>query len=176
MIRPERPGDNVRDVVLRAFDGKELVADLADALRSSDAYVDGMSFVAEDRGELVGQAMLTRALVDAPQRLVDVLVLSPIGVVPDRQRGGVGTALLRHACAAADERAEPLIFLEGDPGYYARQGFEPAGALGFRRPSLRIPPSAFQVRRLAAYRPWMTGTLVYPAPFWNLDAVGLRDS
>jgi putative acetyltransferase len=26
----------------------------------------------------------------------------------------------------------------------------------------------------SAYRPWMTGTLVYPEAFWRLDCVGLR--
>lgn len=177
-IRPERPDDQaaVRDVVLRAFDGQERVANLADALRSSGAYVDGLSFVAAYGEELVGQVMLTRSLLDAPRKLVDVLVLSPIGVVPEWQGKGIGSRLIQHAFAVAGERSEPLVFLEGDPGYYSRFGFEPGEAVGFRRPSLRIPEWAFQVRRLAAYQPWMTGTLVYPDTFWHLDCVGLRDS
>ena len=69
---------------------------------------------------------------------------------------------------------EPAIFLEGSPGYYRRFGFEAAGSAGFRRPSLRIPEPAFQVRTFASYEPWMTGTLVYPEAFWELDCVGLR--
>jgi putative acetyltransferase len=48
-------------------------------------------------------------------------------------------------------------------------------ARGFRKPSLRIPDDAFQVAALAAYEPWMTGTLVYSATFWVHDCVGLRD-
>jgi putative acetyltransferase len=66
------------------------------------------------------------------------------------------------------------VFVEGDPGYYGRFGFAPAGPLGFRKPSLRIPDAAFQVITLAAYRPRMTGTLVHPEAFWAHDAVGLR--
>ncbi len=31
-----------------------------------------------------------------------------------------------------------------------------------------------QVITLTAYEPWMTGTLVYPEPFWRHDAVGIR--
>lgn len=42
-------------------------------------------------------------------------------------------------------------------------------------PSLRMPDAAFQVARLPAYEPWMTGTLVYSETFWALDCVGLRD-
>ena len=69
----------------------------------------------------------------------------------------------------------PLVFLEGDPAYYGRLGFVPAGGLGFRRPSLRIPDRAFQVVRLEPLEEWMTGRLVYPDVWWRHDAAGLRD-
>ena len=69
----------------------------------------------------------------------------------------------------------PLVFLEGDPRYYSRLGFTPGASGGFRKPSLRIPDGAFQFAALAAYEPWMTGTLVYSATFWAHDCVGLRD-
>ena len=62
----------------------------------------------------------------------------------------------------------------GDPdavGLVAEDGAD----LGFRKPSLRIPDAAFQVHPLSAHEPWMTGTLVYAAAFWELDCVGLRD-
>ncbi|MFC7644080.1 GNAT family N-acetyltransferase [Streptosporangium lutulentum] len=107
---------------------------------------------------------------------MDILVLSPLGVLPEFQRRGVGTRLVEHALAAADQRGAPLVFLEGSPHYYGERGFERADAVGFRSPSLRIPAPAFQVARLSAHEPWMTGTLVYSEPFWALDCVGLRDS
>lgn len=69
----------------------------------------------------------------------------------------------------------PVVFLKGSPSYYAGCGFSAGADLRFRRPSLRIPPAAFQAIRLPAHEPWMTGTLVYSAPFWDLDAVGLWD-
>ena len=70
----------------------------------------------------------------------------------------------------------PAVFLEGDPGYYRRVGFLPGAGHGFRKPSLRIPDAAFQVRLLRAHAPWMTGTLVYRQTFWDHDSVGLRDT
>ncbi|HEX4791183.1 MAG TPA: GNAT family N-acetyltransferase, partial [Actinospica sp.] len=108
-------------------------------------------------------------------RLVDVLVLSPLGVLAEHRRHGLGTRLVRAALDAADARGVPLVFLEGSPAHYARRGFERADALGFRSPSLRIPPPGFQVARLSAYQSRMTGTLVYSDTFWALDFVGLRD-
>lgn len=119
--------------------------------------------------------MFTRSLLDAPRRLVEVQVLSPLAVLPGHQRRGVGAALVRHGVEILAARAVPLVFLEGDPAYYTRFGFVPGRDQDFRRPSLRIPEPAFQALKLPAYEAWMTGTLVYAKPFWQHDAVGLRD-
>ncbi|TCC37600.1 GNAT family N-acetyltransferase [Kribbella speibonae] len=176
-LREERPSDRqaVRDTHLQAFgDHGPVVADLVDSLRDTIAPDGGLSLVAEQDGLVVGHVMFTRSLLDADRRLVDVQVLSPLGVLPEFHRRGIGSALVQHGLTALAERAVPLVFLEGDPGYYSRFGFEPAGGLGFRKPSLRIPDGAFQVVRLPGHEPWMTGTLVYAEPFWRHDSVGLR--
>jgi putative acetyltransferase len=173
--RPERPGEEsaVREVVRAAFGEQDGVERIVDDLRASDAWL-GLSFVAEIEGRLVGHVAFTRSLLDAPNRLVEVLVLSPLSVRPAKQERGIGSALVRYALRHLDERPEPLVFLEGSPAYYARFGFVPGADLGFRRPSRRIPRAAFQVLRLPAYEEWMTGTLVYHRVWWDHDAVGLR--
>jgi putative acetyltransferase len=185
LIRVSAPADEpaVARVVTAAFGDEHgpVVAQLVDALRASPAWDPALSFVAESTpadggpGQLTGYVLLTRNLLDAPRRLVDVLVLSPLAVRPGQQGRGVGSRLMRHALAAAGARPEPLVFLEGSPDFYARFGFAPGRDRGFRRPSLRIPEPAFMVRPLPGYEPWMTGTLVYADPFWRLDCVGLRD-
>lgn len=174
-LRPELPSDvdEVNAMVVDVF-GREVLGDLLRSLRSSDAWVDGLSFVAAAGDRIVGFVPFTRSWLDAPRQLVDVLVLSPLAVAPQRQGCGIGSALVRHGVAATRRRRDPLIFLEGAPGYYPRLGFEPAGPLGFRRPSLRIPEPAFMVYRNPSYEPWMTGTLVYAEAFWRHDCVGLR--
>lgn len=178
-LREEFPSDRraVRDLHLRAFgdDHGLVVADLVDALRDIITPQDGLSLVAVRDRQVVGHAMFTCSLLDAPRRLVDVQVLSPLAVLPESHKLGIGSALVRQGLEILARRAVPLVFLEGDPGYYARLGFVPGGDLGFRKPSLRIPDSAFQVVKLPAYEPWMTGTLVYAEAFWRHDAVGLRD-
>lgn len=176
--RAERRGEeaDVRAVVADAFPHDPAVPELVDALRASRHWIDGLSFVAEVDGRLVGHILFSRGLLDAPRRLVQVLVLSPVSVVTAHQRRGIGSGLIRHGLDTVRARPEPLVFLEGDPAYYARFGFEAAGPHGFRRPSLRIPEAAFQVIRQPSHEAWMTGTLVYPQAFWDLDCVGLRDA
>ncbi|NGO81378.1 N-acetyltransferase [Streptomyces sp. YC504] len=177
MIRQESADDHrdVREVHTRAFEDSERVPGLVEALRVAEAPLAPMSYVAVVDERVVGHVLLSATRLDAPRRIVDVLTLSPLGVVPEFQRQGIGTRLIAHALEAADRQGVPLVFLEGSPHYYSTRGFESAGAAGFRAPSLRIPEPAFQVARLSAHEPWMTGTFVYSETFWAFDCVGLRD-
>ncbi|MFZ0323513.1 MAG: N-acetyltransferase [Actinomycetes bacterium] len=174
-IRVMRPDEfpAVRALSAHAFDDPT-IATLLDLLRESWAWSAELSFVAEADGELVGHVLYTRAFLDAPARLVDVLVLSPLAVRLDQRGRGVGSQLVRESLARLGRRDEPLVFLEGHPGFYPRLGFERAHDAGFTAPSARIPADAFMVHRLPSFQPWMTGSLVYPDAFWRVDAVGLR--
>ena len=178
-VRPQRPGEPERQAVhavVEAAFADVTVADLVDALQADEAGRLGASLVAVDAlDRVLGHVQLSRSWLDAPSRLVEVLVLSPLAVAPHRQGEGIGGALVRAAIEAADDLAAPLLFLEGSPRYYPRFGFLPGGPLGFIRPSVRIPEAAFQVVKLPGWEPWMTGQLVYSEVFWRLDAVGLRE-
>jgi putative acetyltransferase len=154
--------------------GDEKVGHIVEELWNAVVEGKGISLVAEVDDVPVGHVMLTPGLLDAPPRLVEVHVLSPLGVLASHRRTGVGRALVEAGLAEARAREVPVVFLEGDPSYYSRLGFVRGGPLGFRKPSLRIPDAAFQAYPLPAYEAWMTGTLVYPEVFWRLDAVGLR--
>lgn len=176
IIRGLLPDDGpaVRQLLTAAFADDGRVADLASAL---DARADrpGVALVAEVDGAPVGHVQLSRGWVDAKPRLAEVLVLSPLGVLPAYQRQGIGRALCQAAVERAAELGVPAVFLEGDPGYYGRLGWRRASELGFAAPSDRIPDVAFQAVVLPAWEPWITGALVYNDTFWALDCVGLRD-
>jgi putative acetyltransferase len=177
-IRPEHAGDlgAVRELHLAAFgDHGQMVGRLVEGLWEAHRET-AVGLVAVDGDEIVGHALFTPSLLDAPPRLVEVAVLSPLAVSPAHQGQGVGGALVRQGLDRLAERSCPAVFLEGDPRYYGRFGFRAGKELGFRKPSLRIPDAGFQVLLMPSYEPWMTGTLVYSPVFWEHDAVGLRDS
>lgn len=179
ILRTERPedADAVGGVLNAAFWPTERMPELVQALRPysrSRDHDQPRSYVAERHGVICGYVMLTRCRIDAWRRLVPALVLGPLAVRPELHGHGIGAHLVGQALRVAEDDGAPAVIVEGSPAYYGRHGFEAAEPLGFRRPSLRTPPPAFQVHRLSPYRHWMAGTVVYPEPFWDFDAVGLR--
>jgi putative acetyltransferase len=164
MIRRERHEDEaeIAQVIEAAF-GYGDVARFAEEIRASPGYVPELAFVVEQNGAIVAHTMLSPVRVEGPD--VDVLILTPMSVRPDKQRQGVGTALVEAALAAADERGEPLVLVEGVPAYYPRLGFVSASALGLEPPEPDIPDEAWMVQPLSAYDPALRGRVVYPSFF-----------
>jgi putative acetyltransferase len=175
-IRPQRSDDlrAVLTVVGDAFE-RPVVVELVMQLQGKDGPAR-VSLVAELDGVIAGHVLLSRCWVDAPDKLVEVLSLSPLSVLPRYQGHGIGGRLVREALQAAQQARSPLVFLEGSPDYYSRFGFEAAHRRGFLRPSPRISEEAFQVAVLPDWEPSMTGGFVYTDVFWKLDCVGLRTS
>jgi len=175
-VRCQRDDDAVavRRVITAAFGDRGEVANLAAALRARPDRQCSLVAVADER--IIGHTHLSVSWVDAPTRLVEVLTLSPLAVDPSSQGRGVGSALVRRAQEEAGQLGAPVLFLEGDPRYYGRFGWQGATRLGFVRPSVRIPDAGFQAFLLETYDPaTMSGPLVYNDTFWSHDMVGLRD-
>jgi len=164
MIRRERHEDEAEiSRLIEAAFGDGDVARFAEQIRASPGYVPELAFVVEEEGEIVAHTMLSKVRLDGLD--VDLLILTPMSVRPDRQRQGVGAALVVAALAAADERGEPLVLVEGIPAYYPRFGFESAAALGLEPPEEGIPDAAWMVCPLRAYDPALRGRVVYPSFF-----------
>ncbi|MER6676028.1 N-acetyltransferase [Streptomyces sp. NPDC000983] len=159
--RPETAADVdvVRDIVLAAFE-TPLEADLVDALRSDDAWIDGLSHVsAGPDGTPVGYALLTRCRIGE----VPALCLAPVAVHPDQQRRGAGDAAIRSVLEAARRRGEEFVTVLGHPGYYPRFGFERAAAHGIGVP-FDVPEEALMALALGS-APLPAGTIRYAGPF-----------
>ena len=165
--------DAVSELITTAFaDGGHVAALWGDLVARR---FDRANLVAVDGDEVLGHVGLSHGWLDARRELVDILILSPLSVRPDRQREGIGTGLVRAAIVAAEGLGAPAVFLEGSPAYYGRRGFQGAQTLDFEAPSRRTPEAAFQVALLPSHRTWMVGRVVYRDVWWEHDAAGLRD-
>src|SRR3954454_8570116 len=133
-VRPEQPADHeaVRRLVAAAFGEDDPVhgSDVAQ-IWASLGHHRRAGLVAEERGVVVGHVGLSQGWVDARRDLVEVWVLSPLSVVPERQGEGFGTALVAAAVETARGSGTPALFLEGSPYYYGSRGFERADRHGF---------------------------------------------
>lgn len=173
-LRLETDADHraIHDLHFAAFDGPEVPAMVEDIRRQSGAFPTVSLVAAGSDDKPLGHVMLSHAWVDGPKALLDVMVLSPLGVDPAVQGQGIGTQLLRGALKRARDLNAPLVFLEGNSAYYGPRGFRRASDLGFRRPSTRIPVPAFQVACLPGFDPAIIGTFVYRDVHWR-HGVGL---
>jgi putative acetyltransferase len=142
-IRPERPEDasRVRQVNELAF-GQPMEADLVERLRQ--AGTDSLSLVAEDDA-VVGHILFTSVVVESAGRRVLGMGLAPMAVLPDRQRQGVGSQLVRRGLHILRERGCPFVVVVGHPEYYPRFGFEPASTHGLASQWEGVPDAAFMV-------------------------------
>jgi putative acetyltransferase len=165
-IRQERPGDAgaIRAVQLAAF-GQPGEADLVETLRESgDAVV---SVVAEDHGRIVGHVLFSRLTIHgAGGRIVPALALAPMAVAPERQRQGVGSALLTESLRECRVRGERLVIVVGHVDFYPR--------FGFSRERAAHLDSEFQCEAFMALElepgalTGVSGRVEYPPPFGRL--------
>ena len=137
-------------------DGEEEV-EVVQATWSRGAAVPELDLVAASGADVVGHVL------GGWGRLGDreAIGLAPLGVRPDFQRQGVGSNLVREFLARANAGGRPLVLLLGNPAYYSRFGFEPAGRHGIVYPPFDAADPHFQVARLDAYDPSWRGEFTY---------------
>jgi putative acetyltransferase len=125
LIRDERPGDVdvIASVLTAAFDGhphsQGREAAILAALRRRHALVSGL--VAEENGRVAGHVAFSAALIEGSGG--GWFALGPLATRPDRQRRGIGSALVRQGLRGLRELGAKGCVLLGDPGFYGRFGF-----------------------------------------------------
>jgi putative acetyltransferase len=127
-VRLEQPEDveAVRRLNEKAF-GTPAEAGLVDLLRVRGKIV--VSLVAVDGGRIMGYIAFSRVSVAANPMLRGV-GLGPMAVIPDAQRQGVGTRLVRAGLDHCRDMGYEYAVVVGHPDYYPRFGFVPAQQYG----------------------------------------------
>ncbi|GAA1841827.1 N-acetyltransferase [Pseudonocardia ailaonensis] len=165
IVRRERLADHeLVDAVQRAAfatgPGEPVEVPLLQALRVGPWFLPQFSLVALGPDGIAGHVIATRGYVgDHP-----ALGVGPLGVAPDQQGTGVGSALMHALLGAAEATGETVVALLGDPTYYSRFGFRAAGHMS---PNPEWGPY-FQVRLLTVLGSPFRGTFRYAPPFDNL--------
>lgn len=99
-------------------------------LREKDGIRE-LDFVAELHGTVVGHVIYSHACILRPDNSrIGVLNFGPLSVLPEHQRTGIGSALMKHSIARAKELGYGAIVFFGRPEYYPRFGFVEAKEFG----------------------------------------------
>ena len=102
-------------------------------LRDDPAFVKELDFVLERDGELIGQNMFMKTVInkdgggDLP-----VLTMGPIGIAPAYKRQGWGKRLLDFSLEKAAALGFGAVLFEGNIGFYGKSGFDYARKFGIR--------------------------------------------
>jgi putative acetyltransferase len=165
MVRPERAADieQIRALHSAAFETNG-EAELVDRLRRGAEVI---ALVADDSGQILGHVLFSPVTLPGHGD-VRIVGLAPIAVIPERQRVGVGSALIRRGLETCRESGIDAVVLIGHPTYYRRFGFQPASRFGLRS-EYDVPDDVFMAMEL---RPGAltgkSGTIRYHSAFADL--------
>lgn len=134
IIRPECAGEEqvIHDLTVAAFetmpysDGSE--APIVAGLREDGDLT--LSLVAVEGANIVGHIAFSPVAVGADSE--GWYGLGPVSVWPDRQREGIGSALINEGLSIMRAVGAKGCVLVGDPNYYGRFGFQSDGTLSYQ--------------------------------------------
>ena len=160
IIRPERTDETaaIRSVLAAAF-ASIAEANLVEQLRRDGDLV--LALVAEEDGTVRGHVAFPRLGIEDGAGTHSAVGLAPVGVAPERQRRGVGSALIREGHRRLAAQGESLVFVLGHAAYYPRFGYSADAAAPFE--STYSGPH-FMALRLNENAP-RAGKVRYPAAF-----------
>jgi putative acetyltransferase len=162
LIRLESAEDHtaIRDVHLRAFahdDEARLVA----LLRTGG--FSRLSLLAETDDQVVGHILFSDLAIVTNRGTVPALALAPLAVVPEYQRQGIGSMMVREGLRHCGELGHRIVIVLGHPDYYPRFGFSSALAEPLRSPY--AGPSFMALELVAGALDGIAGDVHYPPPF-----------
>jgi len=143
-IRAEQPEDRaaVRRTNEAAFGGQE-EAEIVDMLR--DSCGDLLSLVATADEQLVGYILFSPVTIEGVELHPGGMGLAPMAVLPDYQRRGIGSRLVRAGLERLQSSSIPFVVVLGHPDYYPRFGFRPASRYGIQCQWPGVPDTAFMI-------------------------------
>jgi putative acetyltransferase len=163
-VRRERPED--REQVFRvnvlAFED-DTEAKLVDLVRPIARPL--VSLVASLEGRIVGHILFTPVTVENTTKPVVPMALGPMAVVPEHQRGGIGSSLVYAGLEECEAAGADAIFVVGHAEYYPRFGFEPAASFGLRFKSEAFDPHFFVRETRPGVLDCMSGYVYYLPQF-----------
>ncbi len=135
-IRQENENDyeEVYTVIKKAFetaehsDGNE--QELVIKLRKSKSFIPELSLVAVDNNKIIGYILFTKIKIVNNTELA----LAPLAILPEYQRKGIGTNLIKKGHEIANQLNYNYSVVLGNDKYYHKLGYIPASNYNIKAP------------------------------------------
>ncbi len=149
VIRKEEPADiyAIRLLHTAAF-GREAEAGLVDKLRAVKALT--LSLVATEKCNVVGHIAFSPVIIESERQVLSAVGLGPMAVSPERQGCGIGSRLVEAGLNEIRKCGHTIVVVLGNPEFYDRFGFLPAGQFGIRS-EVGVPDEVFMVKELSEH-------------------------
>ncbi|MBQ7488682.1 MAG: N-acetyltransferase [Clostridia bacterium] len=142
-------------------------------LRLDPAFVTELDFVMEKDGQLIGQNMFMRAVIQADDgREIPIVTMGPICIAPALKRQGYGKILLDYSIEQATKLGCGAVCFEGNIDFYGKSGFTCASRFGIRYHGLPegADASFFLCRELIpGYLDGITGVYAPPEGYFAAE-------
>ena len=164
-IRDEIPEDiqAIREVNRAAFGGED-EARLVDLLRASNCVLISQVAIEAD-GRVIGHILFSPLTIETPQGERRAAALAPMAVLPEYQKQGAGSALVRAGLDACRRQGIGAVIVVGHPGYYPRFGFSTALARNLQSPYPDLGDAWMAVELTPGALTGVSGTVRYPEAF-----------
>jgi predicted N-acetyltransferase YhbS len=104
---------------------------LVHKLRKSRVFIPELDIVAIFQKQLAGHIIYARSkILTEDTKEFETITFGPVSVLPQYQRKGIGSALIRHTMVLAEKKGYKAVVIYGNPGYYHRFGFQNAASFG----------------------------------------------
>lgn len=147
IVRKEEEKDysKVYNVNKLAFK-QENESKLIEKIRKGKNFVPELSIVAEVDNQIVGHILFSKIKI-VGDSVYESLALAPMAVIPEFQKQGIGSLLIRKGIETAKKLGFDSIIVLGHKEYYPKFGFQPVSKWKIKCP-FDVPDEVFMAIEL----------------------------
>ena len=169
LIRKEEENDhkNIYEVNRLAFE-QENESKLIEKIRIGGNFIPDLSLVADINNRIVGHILFSKIKI-IRNSIFETLALSPMAVLPELQKRGIGSNLINRGMEKAKELGFDSIIVLGHKDYYPKFGFKRASKWNIKC-CFEVPDEVFMaVELINGALKGKEGTIEYPDEFMDAE-------
>ena len=123
--------------------GQEDESNIVDKIRNGKNYIPELSLVMEHDNQIIGHILFSKIKIKGSNDF-ETLALAPMAVLPDFQKQGIGSQLVKAGLERAKAMEFDSVIVLGHKNYYPKFGFQPTSIWNIKCP-FDVPDEVFML-------------------------------